>query len=104
MIYDLHGEKVTLAVTPIYLALEEGSNLKSLPMYYLGVVAKQSDLIANEETPVLFNENDYISLSILGLLLMLLLIFSAVLAYEVGHYIISPLRMLNDRLITIVTS
>lgn len=37
-------------------------------------------------------------------MLLLLLVFSAILAYQTGHYIIRPLRMLNNRLITIVTA
>lgn len=52
----------------------------------------------------MFDRTDYINLTILGILLILLLIFSAILAYQTGDYIMQPLRTLNNRLIPIVTA
>lgn len=52
----------------------------------------------------MFDRTDYINLTILGILLFLLLIFSAILAYQTGDYIMQPLRTLNNRLIPIVTA
>lgn len=51
-----------------------------------------------------FSERDYVIFTLLAVLLGLTLLFSSIIAYQTAHYIIRPLRMLNNKMINIILS
>jgi hypothetical protein len=52
----------------------------------------------------MFDNNDYETFGLLAGLLILNLLFSAIVAYNTAHYIIRPLRKLNNKMIDIIFS
>jgi hypothetical protein len=68
------------------------------------VVIKHSYLEEAASSISIFGKKDYVIFTLLGLLLILTLAFSAIIAYQTAHYIIRPLRMLNNKMINIMYS
>jgi nitrogen fixation/metabolism regulation signal transduction histidine kinase len=52
----------------------------------------------------MFNEDDIKTFGLLLGLLLLNLLFAAIVAYQTAHYIIRPLRKLNNKMIDILFS
>ena len=73
-------------------------------MYTLAVVLKENFITDKAQSVGAFESTDYLIFTLLGLLLILTLVFSSMLAYSTAHYIIRPLRMLNNKMVNIILS
>ena len=90
-----------VALSPIYLILHSKDTVPT-HSYTLGIVYLQSTVTQNASQLPMFNHSDFVIFTILAILLALILIFSAIVAYQTAHYIIRPLRMLNNKMINII--
>jgi hypothetical protein len=102
--YQINGTKFLAALIPLKLRLQDTPEAPSEHLYSLYVVLKHSFLSEAASSMSIFGKKDYYIFSLLGLLLILTLAFSAIIAYQTAHYIIRPLRMLNNKMINIMYS
>lgn len=71
-------------------------------MFNLFIVLKEDQFTNDVRNTPMFNHNDYVIISMLGIMLVITLIFSAFVGYSIAHYIIRPLRMLNEKMMNIL--
>lgn len=65
---------------------------------------KQSTLTEKASNLDMFDDKDFLTFGTLAGLLLLNLLFAAIIAYQTAHYIIRPLRKLNNKMIDIIFS
>jgi hypothetical protein len=102
--YQIKGTKFLAALIPLKLRLQDTPDAPLEHLYTLYVVLKHSFLSEAASNMSIFGRKDYLIFTLLGLLLILTLGFSAIIAYQTAHYIIRPLRMLNNKMINIMYS
>jgi nitrogen fixation/metabolism regulation signal transduction histidine kinase len=100
----IRGEDYIIAIAPINIQLTSVEGVPSAHLYTLGVAVKRVVVVAESYHVAAFDDNDYLIFTVLAILLGLTLMLSSVIAYQTAHYIIRPLRMLNNKMLNIIVS
>lgn len=86
-----------LAISPIRLILSDDDNFEHI--LSIGISMLETNATNDiRSIPIFDDQTSVLKLIILGLFLLLVFFIGVVVSYETSHYIIRPLRELNNKM------
>eukprot|EP00347_Sterkiella_histriomuscorum_P007084 403350315 len=103
MEFNNNGVGQLIAVCPIYLVLEN-DNSKQEHIFSIGIIMKTEDVTGPITSLSIISQKVIIIISLLAAFTIVMFVIAAIVAYETSHYIIRPLRMLNNKMREIISA